>query len=402
MSGTARRTLWLLLCVELVALVFSLGIFLSSGESAEWHSVAVLLAFLIFVLTFSVVGVLLATRVPANPIGWIMLVAGFAFMLAGLTLGLAERSIDAGHTTGVVAWVAWASTWLWMVGTGFGVPLLLLLFPTGRLPSRRWRPVMIAAAVGMALTVITTALSPFDPEDSDIGGAVNPIALEDAGGLLDVLAAIGGILFPLGVIGAVVSLFFRYRGAGAEQRQQLKWLMYAAILCVTALMVETTTFGINEESEFATNIANTISAASIALMPIAIGIAILKYRLYDIDLIVNRTLVYGALTVILAVTYLGLVVLMQQVTSAITPSSDLAVAASTLTVAALFTPLRSRVQAFIDKRFYRRRFDARRTLEAFGTQLRDSVDLETLKGEIVGTLGRTLEPSHASLWLRES
>jgi hypothetical protein len=234
-----------------------------------------------------------------------------------------------------------------------------------------------------------------------VSGVASPIELPAAEGFLNILGGIGEILLPIGILGSVASLFVRYRRAGAEQRQQLKWLTYAALLCLGALVVEQTIFETVGESETATDIANTIASGSIATLPIAIGIAILKYRLYDIDLIVNRTLVYASLTAVLAVTYLGLVVLLQRITAPITSSeSDLAVAGSTLAVAALFRPVRKRLQTVIDRRFYRKRYDARRTLEGFGTRVRDRIDVDALEKDLVAAVQETMQPRHASLWIR--
>ena len=393
-----RAVLSLLLVLELASIAYSFVVFIPR-ESMEWNSIAVLVAFFIFVLTFSVVGVLLAVRVRSNPIGWIMFAAGFAFAAAGVSLGFAESAIDDGHTGTVVQWLAWASTWLWIVGTGFALPILILLFPDGRPPSPRWRPLLILTAVGIVGGVLATALSPFDASDTEFSGVPNPIALAEGSVVLDVLAA-AGALIPIGAIGAVISLFFRFRRAAADQRQQLKWLSYAALLCIVALAGETIIFSVYGESELAIDIANTISAASIATLPIAIGIAILKYRLYDIDRIVNRTLVYGVLTALLAVIYLAFVVLLQRATDPFTADSDLAIAGSTLAVAAMFRPLRARLQVAIDRRFYRSRYDARRILVEFGGRLRDQVEIEAVEDEVIRAVDETMHPAHASLWLR--
>jgi hypothetical protein len=282
---------------------------------------------------------------------------------------------------------------------------VLLLFPDGRLPSRRWRPLAWLSGAVILLLSLGVMLAP-GPLDN-LGGVRNPFGIEGADWLTVAAYALLPLL-PLCMLASALSLVLRYRRSGGEERQQIKWIAFAASVVVVLYAIAMIASFVFPEESWTTagsvwwlNLLTYAVLSSFALVPIALGIAVLKYRLYDIDIIINRTLVYGALTASLAVVYLGSVVSLQTLFGALTGGgSQLAVVASTLAIAALFTPLRRRIQAFIDRRFYRRKYDAQKTLEAFSAKLRDETDLATLDAEVVSVVSRTVQPANVSLWLR--
>jgi hypothetical protein len=272
---------------------------------------------------------------------------------------------------------------------------LLLLFPDGRLPSRRWRPVAWLAASAMVISIVGLAFRP-GRLDEDYPSVANPFGI-GAGDVLDLINSAGSVLATVALLLSLISMIVRFLRSSGEERQQLKWIAYAGGVMVAAFLVAEVVPG---EGLIADLLWVTGFVALVGL-PIAAGIAILKYRLYDIDIIINRTLVYGALTAMLAGVYFGGVVSLQYVFRALTgQESTLAVVASTLAIAALFQPLRRRIHAFIDRRFYRRKYDAAKTLQAFSAKLRDETDLDALSDELVGVVRETMQPAHVSLWLR--
>jgi K+-sensing histidine kinase KdpD len=266
--------------------------------------------------------------------------------------------------------------------------LLFLLFPTGRPPSRRWIPVAWFAAIYVSIVTLLSML-----EETLSGyGLDNPIGIRGLGDVEEM-----GIVFvpliPL-ILLCASSLVFRYRQAHSEERQQLKWVAVAAVVFAVGVIM-----GEMAERFELPEIAFPIFLGA---LPASIGVAMMKYRLYDIDVIINRTLVYGVLTAILGFVYVGLVLILQQVTASVTRVSDLAIAVSTLTVAGLFRPARSRVQALIDRHFYRRKYDAVKTVDEFSQRLRSEVELESLTRELLDVINRTMQPRYASVWLRTS
>ncbi len=360
------------------------------AERGTGDDLTSLVASFVFALSFATVGALVAARCRDNPLGWIMCVAGLSYAVGGLTVSYVESTLAGGGDDALLTIADWISGWIWMVGIGLAATFLLLLFPNGRLPSPRWRPVAWAAAVALGLMLAGLALSADPTAD---GGADNPIAVEGA----EAAAGIGGLVLVLCALASIASLVVRFRRAGAEERRQLKWLTYAAALVgmtLLALIVAESTIGTSDE------LSNTLVSLAVAALPVSMGIAILRHGLFDIDVVINRTLVYGGLTIALAGAYLGSVLLLQLALSPLTGESDLAIAASTLAVAALFRPARNRIQTLVDRRFYRRRYDAAQTVSAFSARLRDEVDLDALAGELRGVAGETLQPMHVSLWLR--
>jgi hypothetical protein len=347
--------------------------------------------FMAIVIVFSVIGTLIASRQPRNPIGWILCGVGLAAALATFSHGYAEHWLDGGggpDLLGKSAAEYGEVSWIPLV-----LPcatFLLLLFPDGRLLSPRWRWIARAAAVGIVFGFVGSVLIP--GKIPDYPEVINPYGL---GSLSDPMQALGFAALAIALVGSPLSLIQRFRRADADERQQIKWLALAGAVAVVTLVVATA--GYDALGQVVPNIAILLSVLG---LPLATGVAILRYRLYDIDVVINRTLVYGALTATLAATYLGSVLLLQLALEGLTAGSSLAVAVSTLGVAALFRPARARFQATVDRRFYRRKYDAQRTLEAFSARLRDQVDLGALNSELSMVVRDTLQPAHVSLWLR--
>jgi hypothetical protein len=342
------------------------------------------------------VGAIVASRRPENPVGWLLCLSGaavstssFASQYAIYALLAEPGSLRAGE---VMAWIA---AWQLPIMNGLQVSYLLL-FPTGRLPSRRWRPL---AWLVVAFVVAGVILAMFSPGAylGSLGPIRNPLGIE---GFTSVYKRVFFIMAPLLYASAALSLFVRLRRSRGVERQQLKWFAYAVAAFALGIVLISIISVIDTPPWFERAGVAFFTVASLGY-PIAIGIAILRYRLYDIDVIINRTLVYGSLTAMLALVYFGGVVGLQAVLRVLTgQESTLAVVASTLAIAALFNPLRRRVQVFVDRHFYRRKYDAAKTLETFGSRLRDETDLDALHKELVGVASATMQPEHASLWLR--
>lgn len=383
----ARSLTWALVALAVMLLLFSTVITL--GNDLTWpltRSFSWAIA-----LPFMGIGGLIAMRHPGNAIGWIFLGVAVATGLGEATHAYAEYWVSGGGSEVLGEAAAWYANLSWIPFILVPASFLLLLFPDGHLLSPGWRPIAWCAALGIGGVFVTTGLTPGPLED--FPQVANPYGWTSP--LLDPLTAAVFILLLLAVAGSAVSLILRFRRAVGVQRLQMKWLAFAG--AVAGVTIPIAILGYSVWGETISNVAIMIS---IIALPIAAGMAILRYRLYDIDVIVNRTLVYGALTALLAGFYYGAVVVLQGVLEPITADSDIAIAASTLAVAAAFRPLRSRIQGFIDRRFYRRKYDAAETLEGFSARLRDQVDLDALKGKLVGVVGDTMQPSHVSLWLR--
>jgi hypothetical protein len=294
---------------------------------------------------------------------------------------------------------AWLSTWIFAPGFVASFPLTLLLFPTGRPPSPRWRPLLWLIAAGLALAVLPMLVVAWPLRGPDLitgylwDGEVT-------GELAVVLQRTGVGVIIVCILASVVSIGFRYRRAAGEERQQLKWLVYAGALTFV-VTVTASPAAFFELPGFAGALLSILATLALPSIPVAVGIAILKHRLYDIDIVINRTLVYGSLTATLVMVYVGSVVSLQFIFRILTgQESQLAVVASTLVIAAMFGPLRRRVQGFIDRRFYRRKYDAAKTLETFSARLREQTDLGALSGDLTTVVRETMQPEYISLWLR--
>jgi hypothetical protein len=371
------------------------------STASTWGTAGALSSLVIFLpfLAFPLVGALIASRRPENPIGWICLAAGLFWMSI-----VVEASIPGSASYPVI--IDALLQWTWVPPVGLLGIYMILLFPDGKLPSRRWHPFAWFAGAVMVLTSVAVTLSPGTLEDHP--GVSNPLGLEGHSIVAQVLAR-APVLLPICILASALSLVWRYRHSGGEVRLQIRWVAFAASLVSVAYAV-TAVSGIFFAPEASTNeqapplwlaLLQDAVLVSYAGVPIAVGFAVLRYRLYDIDLIINRTLVYGSLTVLLASAYVGGVVGLQAIFRGLTgQESTLAVVASTLAIAALFNPLRRRVQTFVDRRFYRKKYDARKTLETFSGRLRDETDLHTLSSDLVAVVRETMQPAHVSLWVR--
>jgi hypothetical protein len=345
-------------------------------------------------------GAVIASRRPENPIGWIICVLGlnsavehFVSQYATYTLLAEPDSLPGGEA------LAWISSWFWVPGIGLLV-FLLLLFPNGRLPSRQWRWFAWLSIAALTAGTISAAFLP-GPIDW-LGPIRNPLGIEGAKGLLGPIASVAELLED-GVLAlvAATSLLLRLRRARGEERQQIKWFAYAATVVAGSLIL---TYTVSEAMglRWVSWGGFAITIAGIFSLPIAMGVAILRHRLYDIDVVINRTLVYGSLTAVLVLVYFGSVAVTEAVFRVFTEQEEqpqLVVVVSTLVIAALFNPLRRRIQAFIDRLFYRSKYDAAKTLEAFSAKLRDETNLDALSDDLVGVVRETMQPAHVSLWL---
>src|SRR5215213_3644698 len=353
MSGRAAAWLaWSLVTLSVVLLVGWIAlaqIARSTAPGRPFYNPVEAVFVLATVLTFSVVGAIVASRQPRNAIGWIFCGIGLVVSLNSFTGSYAGYRLAGGSAPGSLAeTAAWFSSWSWTLWIYVPTTFLLLLFPDG--------------------------------VDSPI---------------LDAVAIAGAIPAGASMLASAVSLIVRMRRAGRVERQQIKWLAYGGAVVVGAVFVG------GVISVWIEEVGISLIIIGLLGLPIFTGIAILRSRLYDIDIVINRTLVYATLTATLALLYFGGVTALQRLLSPVMGEGNgLAVVASTLLIAALFNPLRRRIQAFIDRRFYRSKYDARKTLESFSARLRDETDLEALRGDLEGVVRETMQPAHVSLWLR--
>ena len=394
------RLPWLLWAVTLCGLVAILVIVFSRSDQQGEGVVepAIIVTFLVFVLGFATTGALIASRHPSNPVGWIASGAAALYVAAGFADSYVTSFPESVTNAPALFRALFAiGESLWSVGLGLGATLLLLLFPDGRLPSRRWRPVAWLATGALGAIPVSLALIPGRVQDYPVA---NPLGIPGAKPALDMIVGIALVALLVAVLLSITSLVFRYRSASSVQRQQLKWLLFSVGFVAALLLASVVIEAVGGQSADAGEISNLLSTTALSSVPLAIGIAMLRHRLYDIDVLINRALVYGGLTAILGLAYLSIVFGLQQLLSPVAQESDLAIAASTLAVAALFRPARRRVQAFIDRRFYRRRFNAQQTLDGFSARLRDEVDLGALSDQLVDVVRDTMQPAHVSLWLR--
>jgi len=404
-SSRPRRTaiaavgLWV---AGIVSLAIGLLTVPSSGPNAP--NLATLVSAGFAVVSPVTVGAILVIRLPRNPIGWLLLLSGLSLSLSLGTGGLVGYPFDGdpGSLPGApwMALIAQVTYLPFVVGLGLYVPLL---YPSGRLPSPRWRPVALLGLIALTCGTIKNLLAPF-PAGTYPPTVANPLAV--SGTAADLVSTLDAVTNLIGVIALpliAASLVARYRHAAGIERQQLKWLAYVAAIVVPALVVgivlSTETSGVLGAIS---TIAWLIGLFGFGLMPVAIGIAILRYRLYDIDRLISRTIGYGTVTGVLVVVFAGAILTFQAVLAPLTGGNTLAVTASTLVVAALFQPLRRRVQSGVDRRFNRTRYDAERSVAAFAGRLRDEVDLGQLTADITRAVSQTVQPTTVTVWLRRS
>ena len=350
-------------------------------------------------LSYAPVGALIASRHPANPVGWLLCLYGLVISISNFSAQYATYALLAQtHSLPAGEAMAWITSWILPIINGLTV-FYILLFPTGRLPGRRWRWLGWLTVAFIVVGVILAAFSP-GALLGMLGPIRNPLGVE---GFTSVYKAVLFTMAPFLTVAAALAVFMRLRRAVGVERQQIKWFTYAAAATVIATILAYIVPGVIDTPTWFQRVGFALNIATIPAIPVAIGIAILRYRLYDIDVVVNRTLVYGALTVMLAGVYLGGVAATEAIFRALTgqeKQSQLAIVVSTLLIAALFNPLRRRMQGFIDRRFYRRKYDAAKTLAAFSANLRDETDLAALSEDMVGMVRETMQPAHVSLWLR--
>jgi hypothetical protein len=411
-TRSAAWLAWSLAALSMVFFLSSVAFFVliraaqaeAPGSSVTSRSIIDLLVSVPF-LAFPLVGALIASRRPHNPIGWICLAVGLLWMLLGLFDFYGVYGLAKPDTVPFPVVIYALVEGLWLPTVGLLAIYLLLLFPDGRLPSRRWRPLAWLSGVVIVLLGVDIVLAP--GELSDLEGVRNPFGLEGASWLADAEIVLL-LLFVACILASAVSLILRYRHSGGEVREQIKWIALAGSFVGLLLSI---VLGVLIVAEVMKVIGGStplwlegllfVMVLSFTGVPVAIGFAVLRYRLYEIDIIINRALVYVSLTATLVALYLGGVVLLQRLFVLLTGQrSTLAVVASTLLIAALFNPLRKRIQAFVDRRFYRRKYDARETLQAFGARLREETELDALSKEVVGVVRQTMQPAHVSLWLR--
>jgi hypothetical protein len=396
-APTATRLAWSL-CVACVAGTIG-GIMLAVlNRHSHLRDVAMALA----LLSYPVVGALIAARQPRNLVGWVLCAAGLCFTLqlasdpyARYALVTAPGSLPGG------VWVAWAGTLSFAPIFTLVVVLLPLLFPTGRLLTPRWRLVAWSGLGFMVLALAGNGLQPDAVAVSGLGVVDNPVAVPVAWTpWLDRLISLGALLLIPSIGGAVAAVVVRFRRARGVERQQLKWCSYAAALLPLPFVVgDLPALGIDVPRV----LFDVLYILVLSLLPLSVGIAIRRYRLYDIDRIINRTLVYGLLTALLAAVYAGLVLVLGQLFGGLGAEPPTwAVAGATLAVAALFQPARRRIQAAVDRRFNRRKYNTANTIQAYSARLRDQLDLDTLSTELLAVVDQTMEPTQVSLWLRPS
>jgi hypothetical protein len=388
----------LVICLSLVW--SGAGLLNQDGSRNALYLVGEVLISLAAPVVFAIVAALIVSRQPRNTIGWLLMVPVGLYMVGGPIENYIGHLAPSTPTPTVpLLLMLWFNSWNWLLLI-FPLLFIPLLFPNGRPPTPRWRWVSVAAIVWATLFVLLATLSrqlntnttPDNVFDNPIGVLGKDTVERLVGVWIVGLVAL--------VVACAVALFVRYRRANDTEREQIKWLLYACAVFL-AVFVGGTVSGLGGTAGLGGYIWGIFFGLSVIALPAAIGIAILRYRLYDIDILINRTLVYGSLTVALVALYFGGVAALQRVFVASTgQQSTLAVVASTLGIAALFNPLRRRVQGFVDRRFYRRKYDAAKVLAAFNTRLRNETNLDALSSDLVGVASRTVQPEHVSVWLR--
>jgi len=354
-------------------------------------------------LSFPVVGILIVSRQPRNVIGWVLVGLGLCFVTAELLRAYVHfaLTVEPGSLPGAGLALALGQH-VWIAAVGLPGTFLILLFPDGRLPSPRWRPWAYFCAFALVLSYIALTILPGSFTDSGFPDVRNPLGINALAPISGAIVPVVGLI-PVAMVGCAVALVRRFRRSAGLARVQMKWLAAAgAMVAATYLALMVLNFFFGDPDPSWLTVAANISVLGFTLIPAAIGVAILRHRLYDIDIIINRTLVYGTLTVTLAGAYFLLVTILQGLLRPLAGQSDLAVAGSTLVVAAIFRPVRARIQTLVDRRFYRSKFDAQETLDKFSARLREEVDLVALTADLLAVVDQTMKPAATSLWLHPS
>jgi hypothetical protein len=350
-------------------------------------------------LSFSLVGGLVAARRPDNPIGWVFLAVGISQGLDTFVTNYGEYALEANPTLFGGAEALWMAQWTYAPGAALVGTITLLLFPTGRAPSRRWHWVIWAIVGATVLLVVPMAVATWSLRGSELLALTQETASGEVALALGLQEA-GLMIVAVCMIASVGSLFVRFRRAPNLERQQLKWLTYAAVITVAVLIADVSLVELGRTPGGAlwTAINSVLLVTAVPSIPVAVGVAILKYRLYDIDRVINRTLVYMIVSGAALAVYAATVFVIS--TIAVGSGDNLTVAAATLAAAAAFRPLLIRVQGFVDQRFYRHKYDAQKTIDAFGSRLREETNLDELTDDLVSVVRTTMQPSHVSLWMK--
>jgi len=384
----------------LIILLWGVDVPLASASRWAGNGYGVNLAASIAVLPLVLVGFVVARRQPGNPLGWMLLALVALLLLSGVGADYAWLSYQVGHHLPLaVVGVFLAPGWVWLFVT---LPLVILLFPDGRLPSPRWRPVLwayLAIAASWLVSIYAVTVQAIAAGEIHLVAGGDLRAVDDPAGSSAWLGSVEGLILPVLAmfwLAFVAGQVLAWRRADGERRQQLKWLMSGAAVCGAALAITVVMSTLDTSASPAVQAVIDVATIGIAALPASIGVAILKYRLYDIDRIISRTLGYAIVTGLLVGLYAGLV---QLATRVLSFHSSVAVAASTLAAAALFNPLRRRVQLMVDRRFNRARYDADRTVAAFAARLKDAVDLDSVRDDLAGVVQDALEPVHVSVWV---
>ena len=396
-SLPGKRVAWITWIVALALPVSVIVISPSRGWDISTDDIGLSIGFLGLQLAFSTVGALVGSRRNRNPIGWLFCAEGLALSVAGSGESYAVQALESPGSLPPGDVAAWVSNWSGGALLIAPIVFVFLLFPDGRLASSRWRLIAWLAAMALGVSVLISAFGPGPLNNRE--SVRNPFGIEALGPISKLLFQSSFFLLLVTLIASAVCMVSRLRRARGKERQQLKWLASSASLLGVAFIVGPITWSIPSVPDLLWSLMFLLALGS---LPISAGIAILRYRLYDIDLIINRTLVYGALTILLGLVYVmgvvGVGTLVRRVTGE--QSNELVIAASTLAVAGLFRPARARIQSLIDRRFYRRKYDATKTLEAFSGRLRDQVSLDALSADLLAIISDTMQPTHSSLWLK--
>jgi len=402
-SATARRLSWVLWWIAVA--LFAGGMLIHVFEPASRdpalppeHSTLTIVTFLLYALAFPALGVLIAVRFPAHPVGWLVSAAGICELLRNFSGYLARLWLIAHPGTvplgDEMLWVSHQSSGLFVVL----LTLVFLLFPDGRVPSPRWRPLAVLIVALGALRFVIGIRAAWE-----LDGFLNPYAVEPGGEFLRVAGRLLALVSLAVVALSGVSLIARYRRARERERLQIKWVGVGVLVATITLVA----FQLSGAWTWAATLGSAempvvvVYGFGVFALPVTLAIAMLRHHLYDIDVLINRTLVYGVTVVTLGVLYIVAIVASQAALRPFTQGDEVPVALATLGAIALFAPIRARVQRAVDRRFYRSRYDAARTLDSLALRLRDEVDIDALRAELLGAVRDTMQPVHASLWLRE-